>query len=285
MVHSRGESLCQSIKLRLGQMAFLFVGLLARLMPTSRLRLRLDQWRRKSILIPLYGMPIYLRGRWVHLGLVIDESGEFDFPASWLSFRPGEVGFVVGANRGEIAFHIARQIGHTGLCIALEPGATAYLDLLHLIYLNQLANILPMPLAAGARPGRVSMSLPPLAELWGDVTRQVSLSGPADTRMVDLDSLVRGLALERVDFVVLDVEGYEAEVLQGMREAITRFQPRLYIELHGTWPTISKLLTGWGYRISEKVGDEAGRAHLLALPSESGKISTFATHGGHSSIG
>jgi FkbM family methyltransferase len=47
---------------------------------------------------------------------------------------------------------------------------------------------------------------------------------------VSLDDLMRWEGLTRLDFVKIDVEGSEVEVLEGARESIARFRPLLQVE-------------------------------------------------------
>ncbi len=48
-----------------------------------------------------------------------------------------------------------------------------------------------------------------------------------------LDSLIDAQSLRRPDVIKLDVEGAEAMALEGARDVLSRYQPRLAIELHG----------------------------------------------------
>ena len=47
-----------------------------------------------------------------------------------------------------------------------------------------------------------------------------------------LDRIVQKLALRRVDFIKVDVEGHDLEVLNGMQWVIERFGPTILIEFH-----------------------------------------------------
>src|SRR5262249_22536085 len=49
--------------------------------------------------------------------------------------------------------------------------------------------------------------------------------------MKTLDRVVAEQKLERVDVIKIDVEGHEAKVLAGAVETITRFRPRILIEI------------------------------------------------------
>jgi hypothetical protein len=50
--------------------------------------------------------------------------------------------------------------------------------------------------------------------------------------MYTLDTLVHRLEMPRVDFIRMDVEGYEANILRGVEQTLRKFHPRLVIEVH-----------------------------------------------------
>jgi len=61
--------------------------------------------------------------------------------------------------------------------------------------------------------------------------------------------------LPKVDFMKIDVEGYEAKVLSGAKETITKWKPKIYIEI---WKKnvndISKILDEMGYSVTKMSG-------------------------------
>lgn len=72
---------------------------------------------------------------------------------------------------------------------------------------------------------------------------------------------------DRLDWVKMDVEGAEVEVLKGAEQTIKRFKPRILVELHlfvdGTLGTqVTELLASYGYR---KVSEHPYHAVAHAL--------------------
>jgi hypothetical protein len=47
-----------------------------------------------------------------------------------------------------------------------------------------------------------------------------------------LDSIVRELNLERVDFIKMDIEGGELDAVYGAKETITNFKPKMAISVY-----------------------------------------------------
>ena len=80
------------------------------------------------------------------------------------------------------------------------------------------------PFALGAEPGRVAMKIPPLD--GGLDTGGTHVSGSGDIEMRTLDSY--NLAV--VDFLKIDCEGYELEVLKGARDTLDRCRPCVIVE-------------------------------------------------------
>jgi hypothetical protein len=60
--------------------------------------------------------------------------------------------------------------------------------------------------------------------------------------------MIDGLGLQRLDLLKLDLEGMEAEALDGARETIERCKPVLFIEvIKSDKDAISEALRGAGY--------------------------------------
>ena len=83
---------------------------------------------------------------------------------------------------------------------------------------------------------------------------------------VTVDDLVRRFALNRVDWIKLDVEGAEVEVLKGAEQSIQRFHPVLFIEVHGTLHALEAFLPQFGYSIDKMTfgGITENHGHVLA---------------------
>ena len=50
--------------------------------------------------------------------------------------------------------------------------------------------------------------------------------------MSTFDAFVKAHSVERIDFIKIDVEGFEIDVLRGARETIERLKPSLLIEFN-----------------------------------------------------
>ncbi len=48
---------------------------------------------------------------------------------------------------------------------------------------------------------------------------------------VSLDQVLKELPIDRVDFVKMDVDGHEHDVILGARESLAKFRPRVLMEL------------------------------------------------------
>ena len=70
--------------------------------------------------------------------------------------------------------------------------------------------------------------------------------------MDSLDNQIIHHALPKPDFIKIDVEELELEVLTGMRETVLNYRPQLYIEVHGGPDNINNvvnLLLSYGYSL------------------------------------
>lgn len=72
--------------------------------------------------------------------------------------------------------------------------------------------------------------------------------GEFQIEMIDIDSWVKERDFEYIDFIKIDVEGFEGNVVAGMHETIHKYKPIVWIEL---WPQnasdILEFLTEEGY--------------------------------------
>lgn len=202
--------------------------------------------------------------------------------------EPGMTFIDVGANFGTYTLIGAAQVGGNGRVLAFEPAPAIAALLSENVTVNGFAAFTTvMRCALGAQEG--VQTLYEFAAQKGSNTllpeiakeAEVQLGETVTTREVDchtLDAVVAAEALERVDLLKIDVEGFEAQVIEGARATIARYRPRLIVEWHSSFfkdrpeaaQALHGLLTGeLGYRLRRIDADgtlrPVGFADLMAF--------------------
>lgn len=153
--------------------------------------------------------------------------------------RPGDVVFDIGANIGAHTLHFARLVGAGGRVHAFEPTDFAVEKLRGNLALNPdlAARVSVHQCFLVAEPGA---GLPaalfaswPVADehLDLDPSHRGKPKALAAAAAITADAFVAGTGLDRLDFVKLDVDGNEYEVLRGFAQALRRFRPVILVEL------------------------------------------------------
>lgn len=188
---------------------------------------------------------------------------------------PGMAFLEAGANVGFHAMIAARLVGPSGRVICFEPVPECADLIRHNAALNGFLNLEVFPEALGGSEGVKAFSVARTTTL----SRFSVSSGEAvDGREIQvpvrtLDALVAGGKIPQPDFILMDIEGAEVELLKGARGILATSRPLLLIELHGTNAAVAALLAECGY-LTQPLGsplplEEAHwDVHALAFPSE-----------------
>jgi FkbM family methyltransferase len=144
--------------------------------------------------------------------------------------EPGMHVVDVGANLGLYALLLARLVGPRGRVHAFEPEPTLFQALQSNCRRNGADNVSPVNCALGATAGSVAF----YRSLFnsGD-NRLGDLSWKGERLEVRLCRLDDVLPDRPIDFVKMDVQGYEFQVLQGATRLLAQGRPSVYFEF---WP-------------------------------------------------
>jgi FkbM family methyltransferase len=146
-----------------------------------------------------------------------------------LAMREGDVMFDVGANAGTISNEVAKACPNIRIK-AFEP----QVDMARLVAvsasLNNVDCIEVFPLAVGDHCGTIQLHKPAHS-----LHASVAASGESREQVVDcplicLDDVVLTGRLPRPDFIKIDVEGGELNVLKGAQKLISQYLPVIIFE-------------------------------------------------------
>lgn len=145
--------------------------------------------------------------------------------------RPGMTVVDIGANVGVYTALFSELVGRTGKVISLEPAPDNWRSLSEAVEINGWSNVELHQVAAAEKHG--SMALVCSAYNSGNNALGCGAAdGPAvAVKVAPLDSIIAG---RKVDFIKIDVQGWEAAVLRGARETLTANRP-LVVRLE-VWP-------------------------------------------------
>jgi FkbM family methyltransferase len=176
--------------------------------------------------------------------------------------RPNDVVIDVGANIGYFTIYASRKVGKDGLVIALEPMDEAYNCLMKNIRLNRLNNVKPFKLALWSSETTLRLyrtkgyftSAISKVDVFKNLIQQkkLELIKEYEIKAIKLDDLIKNINLSKVDWIKIDVDGSEYEVILGSMNTLKRFKPKLIIEIHNQeiGNKILKILKNLGYKVS-----------------------------------
>ena len=194
---------------------------------------------------------------WLAYGNALDESlmtGKFE-PAETEFLRrylhSGMTVLDVGAHHGYYALLASCAVGANGKVIAFEPSPKERVRLGRHLRLNGCRNVSVESFALEAVEEEKELFLVDGDEDYCNSLRPPVVNAGTTTikvKTTTLDKFLHRKAIDRVDFIKMDVEGAELNVLKGANEIFTKMpRPVLLVELY------DMRTAPWGYAAREVV--------------------------------
>jgi FkbM family methyltransferase len=199
--------------------------------------------------------------------------------------KEGDTVVDVGAHIGRYTIISSKRVGPTGKVLAIEANPTNFEILGRNIKLNQLNNVIALNYAAYSRETKIKLYLPgeekgKRKQGHGTTTTVYNtimldranakedkyLEVNADT----LDNLLQQNGIGQVNWIKIDVEGAELEVLKGAINILSKSKDiALLIEVHnlhgGTnlYTPIRDVLNSYNFEIEYEKTHQGGEKHVI----------------------
>jgi len=134
----------------------------------------------------------------------------------------------IGANVGALSLAMAKLVGKNGRVYSFEPGPRNYERLSFNIKLNKGFDKIIQPIKKGV--SNTEGNLYWEEEIHNPGNAVLKNNGNIEVPITTIDNFFNNLQIPRLDFVKIDVEGMELEVLQGGIETWKVYEPIFYFE-------------------------------------------------------
>lgn len=163
--------------------------------------------------------------------------------------KPGNIAFDIGANVGCHCMLMANVVGSYGKVFAFEPTDWGFKKLKRNYELNSYNNLVIERLALSDE--KKIFSNYEFRSQWL-VSAKLTSKEKGQVDFITLDEYVKNISLDNIDFIKIDVDGYEYKIICGGQRVIQKFKPILIIEMGDTW--------------LRSVGDTIEKLHSLLAP-------------------
>ncbi|MBT6052066.1 MAG: FkbM family methyltransferase [Candidatus Scalindua sp.] len=192
------------------------------------------------------------------------QTNEDSFLIEQQSLLENKIVYDIGANNGLFSLFFARAVGPKGQVLAIEPNPACFKQLSDNISINNFSNVRACKFAIGKDNYSDTMAFSKLYMGQGSLdttikerTLKSKTSSVIDIEVFSLDYLIKNKNYPIPDFIKIDVEGLENDVLVGMKEIIKEYKPQIFLENHGATvkekvnniESIIEILSNNGYNI------------------------------------
>ena len=163
---------------------------------------------------------------WLIRKLTIEYDGYFKY------YQPkkGDTVFDCGAWIGHFTLMASRLVGKNGMVYSFEPQEEIYNMLKKRIKERNIKNVIPINSAVYSHKSTMSVEKETSSADFTIVDiKNGKLSNPVTIDMVDLDSFIKEFKITRLNFIKMDIEGAEIEALQGAKNVLKNFSPKIAI--------------------------------------------------------
>jgi FkbM family methyltransferase len=162
---------------------------------------------------------------------------EGEFEPEMVSFfksllQPTDTVLDIGANIGCTSLLFGSRAGKV---YSFEPSPTTYRWLVENVQRAKLNNVEPINLGLGIEAGTFELTFAPNNRSGGFVSNLTSASEGHQVEHITIargDDFIGERQIAKVDFIKIDVEGFEQSVIEGLTQTIARDQPIVALELN-----------------------------------------------------
>lgn len=146
--------------------------------------------------------------------------------------QPDAVIADVGANIG-ITAAVFSAVAPQGKVYCFEPSPSAFGHLVETLCANRMDNSVAINAALGRQAGKLGFYDNPQSASASHLSDGGTLRPATHTvDVMTLDAFVRDNSVERMDFIKVDVEGFEMDVLAGAERVLRDMQPTVFVEFN-----------------------------------------------------
>jgi FkbM family methyltransferase len=231
-----------------------------------------------KINVPKYGYKVLCpikKEEIVNMTIREDEIIEYFTP------KQGDIVVDIGANIGRYTLIASKRVGTNGKVVAIEAHPGNFEMLNRNIKLNRLTNVIPLNYAAYSKETKVKLYVPDeesgytiyhtLMERTGKKFVEVDAI-TLDYLLLQLNGIREGVV--EVNWIKIDVEGVEFEVLKGATNVLSKSKDiALLIEVHGidNYRPLMEFLNSYNFIVEFEKTYETGDKHIVLRKYDSKK--------------
>jgi FkbM family methyltransferase len=235
-----------------------------------------------SVHLPKFGCHAYCRVGDSFDDFVIMTQHE-DFLLERFSCKKGDIVVDVGAHIGQYTITSSARLGPNGKVVAIEADPANFEMLKLNINLNQFTNVLPINYAVSSKEEKIKLYLPSQESGFTKYnTINTDRARTEKDKFIQvnantLDNLLQqnGISHEDVNWIKIDVEGAEYEVLKGATSILSKSKDiALLIEVHNLaggnnfYTQIVEFPCSYGFKIEFEKKYESGERHIIVRKSK-----------------